>query len=70
MKVELMGVDSLEFGAVQGRIKLLDLRCNTFANEVSAIDLSIYLIIPLLKYLPACLLGLLFFFSLGVCLFL
>jgi len=35
--------------------------CSTFANAVSGIGLSIYSAVPLLKYLPECLLNLTFF---------
>lgn len=40
---------------------MLDLGCNTFANAVSAICLSVYSTLPLLKYLPARLPNLFFF---------
>lgn len=43
-------------------IYLPDLGCDTFANAISGVGLSICSAVPLLKYVPECLLNLTFFF--------
>lgn len=69
MEVESRGAVAVEYRGVQGRIICLpNLRCNIFAKLLSGIGLSIYSVGPLLNmYLNVY--PVLYFSSLGVCLF-